>query len=175
MQAIADSPESPLVALNRAGYRLTGPRRAVAALIARREGHFTAADLLDDAAGRRPGIGRATIFRTLDALEVAGAIERLDLPSGEHAYIACEPANHHHHVVCARCGRAADVDDAGLAGVVNRIATESGYRIDEHRLELFGLCPSCQIERGGPPTRPLISRRRGSVLAQAQEPVPSRS
>lgn len=142
-----DAPESPLAALDRAGYRLTGPRRAVAALISRRDGHFTAADLVDDAAARNPGIGRATIFRTLEALEAVGAIERIDLPSGEHAYIACEPADHHHHVVCASCGRAADVDDTGLAGVVNRIAAESGYRIDVHRLELFGLCPTCQRGR----------------------------
>ncbi len=148
MNVIAQTVESPLAALDRAGYRLTGPRRAVADLIARRQGHFTAADLVDDATGRKPGIGRATIFRTLDALEGVGAIERIDLPSGDHAYIACEPADHHHHVVCGRCGRAADVDDIGLAGVVNRIAAESGYRIDVHRLELFGLCPSCQRERG---------------------------
>lgn len=138
--------ESPLVMLDRAGYRLTGPRRAVADLIASREGHFTAAELVDDAAMRRLGIARATIFRTLEVLEGVGAIERIDLPSGDHAYIACEPAAHHHHVVCARCGRAADVDDTALAGVVGRIATETGYQIDAHRLELFGLCPSCQLD-----------------------------
>ena len=148
MNAIAQALESPLVALERAGYRLTVPRRAVADLIARRQGHFTAADLVDDATERTPGIGRATIFRTLEVLEDVGAIERIDLPSGEHAYIACDPGDHHHHVVCDRCGRAADVTDAGLAGVVSRIAIESGYRIDVHRLELFGLCPTCRSERG---------------------------
>jgi len=138
---------SQLIALGRAGYRLTGPRRTVADMIARRRGHFTAADLVDDAAGRNLDIGRATIFRTIDVLEVVGAIERIDLPSGDHAYIACEPAAHHHHVVCSRCGRATDVDDAGLPAIVTRIAVASGYRIDEHRLELFGLCPTCQAER----------------------------
>ncbi|TAL07866.1 MAG: transcriptional repressor [Chloroflexota bacterium] len=144
MHALAEARVPLLGALDRAGYRLTGPRRAVADLIARREGHFTAADLVDDGMRRRPAIARATIFRTLEALEGVGAIERIDLPSGDHAYITCEPADHHHHVVCRECGRAADVDDAGLAGVVSRIATESGYRIDAHRLELFGLCPVCR-------------------------------
>lgn len=144
MHALVEAPVPLLSALDQAGYRLTGPRRAVADLITRRDGHFTAADLADDAVGRRPAIARATIFRTLEVLEGVGAIERIDLPSGDHAYIACEPAAHHHHVVCSACGRAADVDDAGLAGVVNRIAAESGYRIDVHRLELFGLCPTCQ-------------------------------
>ena len=144
--------ETPLVALGRGGYRLTAPRRAVADLIGARDGHFRAADLVDDAAARRLGIGRATIFRTLEVLEAVGAIERIDLPTGGHAYITCEPVDHHHHVVCARCGRATDVGDTGLAAVVTRIGRETGYRIDEHRLELFGMCPSCQLESG--PTAP---------------------
>jgi Fe2+ or Zn2+ uptake regulation protein len=139
--------DAPLAVLGRAGYRLTGPRRTVAGLITARAGHFTAADLAGDAASRRLDIGRATIFRTLEILEGVGAIERIDLPSGDHAYIACEPEDHHHHVVCASCGRATDVDDAGLAAVVARIGRATGYRIDEHRLELFGLCPACQAGR----------------------------
>lgn len=150
----AGSTVAPIAALEDAGYRVTEPRRAVAMLVAARHGHFTAANLTDDAARRQMGMSRATIFRTLEALEAVGAIERIDLPTGEHAYIACEPAAHHHHVVCARCGRAADVvDDAGLRGVVGRIADATGYRVQRHRLELFGLCPDCQrddarLERG---------------------------
>ena len=82
MVALADTPDAPLAALDRAGYRLTGPRRTVARLIGRRTGHFTAADLVDDAAIERLDIGRATIFRTIDVFEAVGAIERIDLPSG---------------------------------------------------------------------------------------------
>ena len=102
-------------ALDRAGYRLTEPRRALAALIADQDGHFTAAELVVAARDRRLGIGRATVFRTLDVLTEVGAVERLDLPSGEHAYVGCEPA-HHHHVVCSRCGRATGIDDSGAQG-----------------------------------------------------------
>jgi Fur family transcriptional regulator, ferric uptake regulator len=130
-------------ALGQAGYRATAARRAVVDLITGRDGHFTAADLVDDAQRRGLHIGRATIFRTLDVLTELRAVERLDLPSGDHAYVACEPA-HHHHVVCSRCGRSSDADDAGLRAVVRDIERQSGYRIDEHRLELFGLCPDCR-------------------------------
>ena len=130
-------------ALGRAGYRATSARRAVVGLIAGREGHFTAADLVDDARDRGLGIGRATIFRTLDVLTDLRAVERLDLPTGEHAYVACEPA-HHHHVVCSRCGRSSDADDAGLRAVVRDIERQTGYRIDDHRLELFGRCAECR-------------------------------
>jgi Fur family ferric uptake transcriptional regulator len=134
---------SPIdAALGQAGYRATTARRAVVDLITRRDGHFTAADLVDDAQSRGLHIGRATIFRTLDVLTELRAVERLDLPNGDHAYVACEPA-HHHHVVCSRCGRSSDADDAGLRAVVRDIERQTGYRIDEHRLELFGQCPDC--------------------------------
>jgi Fur family ferric uptake transcriptional regulator len=140
-----------LTGLDRAGYRATEPRRMLAALIATLDGHFTAAELDRQARDRRLGIGRATIFRTLEVLETLGIVERLDLPSGEHAYVACARA-HHHHVVCSRCGRASEIDDAGLRIVVSEIAIRTGYRVDEHRLELFGLCPECLAREPDPTT-----------------------
>ena len=130
-------------ALDEAGYRLTEARRSIADLIAARNGHFTAADLVADARARRLGIGRATIFRTLDVLVDLQAVERLDLPTGDHAYVACERA-HHHHVVCSNCGASRDIDDAGWRAVVRDIERRTGYRIDDHRLELFGVCPDCK-------------------------------
>ena len=130
-------------AFEQAGYRLTGPRRKLAALIAARDGHFTAEELLGKSRRGRHGVGRATIFRSLDVLADLGVVERLDLPSGEHAFVACEPA-HHHHVVCSSCGRSSGVGDHGLESVAAAIGRETGYRVDTHRLELFGLCPSCQ-------------------------------
>ena len=135
-------------ALDRAGLRVTEPRRALATLIAEQDGHFTAADLVEAAQTQRLGIGRATVFRTLEVLEDLGAVERLDLPSGEHAYVGCEPA-HHHHLVCSRCGRTDEIEDAGLRTVVTDVALRTGYRVDDHRLELFGLCPACLDGDGG--------------------------
>jgi Fur family ferric uptake transcriptional regulator len=142
-------PASLTAAFERAGYRLTEPRRAVASLIAGHDGHFTAADLVAHARARRLGLGRATVFRSLDVLVELGAIERIDLPSGEHAYVVCEPL-HHHHLVCSRCGRVTDIADEGLRAVVLEVARRTGYRVDEHRLELFGLCPACQASEPAP-------------------------
>ena len=130
-------------ALDDAGYRLTAPRRSVAEIVAGRAGHFTAAEIAAEARARGIHVGRATGFRTLDALERVEAVERIDIPGGGHAYVACEPA-HHHHVVCSRCGRSVEVEDGRLAALVRSIGRRTGYRIDEHRLELFGLCTACQ-------------------------------
>lgn len=138
----ATAPRPLLEVFAERGHRLTGQRRAVVELIAARRGHFTAADLETSARDRGEPIGRATVFRALDLLAGIGVIERIDLPTGEHAWVACEP-EHHHHVVCASCGRTADFDDAGLAAVVADVARRTGFAIDAHRVELFGRCPAC--------------------------------
>ena len=141
---------NPIVrALDDAGYRLTEPRRALADLILGHGGHFTASDLAAAARDRRIGVSRATLFRALEVMVELGVVERLDLPSGDHAYVPCATA-HHHHVVCSRFGRTTDVDDAGINEAVREIARMTGYRIDTHRLELFGLCRPCQsiVDRG---------------------------
>ena len=132
-----------LTALDRSDFRTTEPRRRVARLVADQPGHFSAADLVAAARARRLGVGRATVFRTLEVLTELDLVERIDLPSGEHAYVACEP-RHHHHVVCSGCGRTDDIDDAGLRSVVRDVARRTGYEIQDHRLELFGRCPSCR-------------------------------
>jgi Fur family transcriptional regulator, ferric uptake regulator len=130
--------------LGSAGHRLTGPRLAVAELVAARGGgHFTAADIAADTRSRRSGVGRATIFRTIDLLLEIGAIERIDLPDGEHAYVACQGV-HHHHVVCTGCGRSTGVDDTELRAALGTIGRATGYVIDDHRLELYGRCPACR-------------------------------
>jgi Fur family ferric uptake transcriptional regulator len=136
-------PDPLTTALDGAGYRLTEPRRAVAEMISARDGHFTAADLVDEARRRRPGLGRATIFRALDLFTSLHLVERVDLPGGDHAYVACEPA-HHHHAICTSCGRSLDVDDLGLSDVLTTIGRRSGFRVTAHRLEIFGLCAACQ-------------------------------
>src|SRR3712207_248869 len=106
-------------ALAEQGRRLTGTRKSLAELIAQQRGHFIAADLLIQPHDQLLRLGRATVFRTLDLLPEIDALERLNLPSGEHAYVACEPQQHHHHVVCRRCGTSVEVEDTGLGSVVS--------------------------------------------------------
>ena len=106
------------------------------------KGHFSAADLIDDARARRLGIGRATIFRALDLFTELSVLERLDLPTGEHAYVPCEPAGHHHHIVCSGCGRVTEIEEVGLA--LEDVQRRTGWQVDSHRLELYGRCPRCR-------------------------------
>jgi Fur family ferric uptake transcriptional regulator len=73
-----------------------------------------------------------------------GAVERLDLPNGNHSYVRCDSRGHHHHLVCVRCQRAVDLESIGMTPIIADVEDQTGYRVDRHRVELFGLCPACQ-------------------------------
>ncbi len=135
--------------IDRAGYHLTEPRRRVAEMVASRPGRFSAQDLVAEAKRSRRGVGRATVFRSLEIFEELGLVERVHLPNGEHAYVACAPA-HHHHVVCERCGASSEVADLGIAPLAREIEQRTGYLLDSHRIELFGLCPDCRAAAADP-------------------------
>jgi Fur family transcriptional regulator, ferric uptake regulator len=137
------TPERILDAFRRAGYQPTPNRRLVADLVAGMHEPFSAAGLLELARRRQPGLGRATIFRALEVLSSLSVVERLVLPDASVGYVVCDPDEHHHHLVCSRCGRGVDIADGELAGLVDEIGRRHGYRIQSHRLELFGVCPAC--------------------------------
>ena len=132
-------------ALGDAGHFVTEPRRILAGMVAGRTSHFTANDLVREAKGL--GVGRATVFRALELFEQLGLVERLDLPNGGHAYVACRPV-HHHHIVCTRCGRAAEVGDLGVDSIATEVEAVTGFTLDSHRIELYGVCPECRAAAG---------------------------
>lgn len=149
-------------ALDEAGYFVTEPRRVVADMVADRDSHFTANQLIDEAKRARLGVGRATVFRALELFEQLGLVERLDLPNGEHAYVVCRPA-HHHHVVCTRCGRTAEIGDVGIGAIADRAEAQTGFAVDSHRMELYGLCPACRRTATDRTGRNAVSRRSRSA------------
>jgi Fe2+ or Zn2+ uptake regulation protein len=147
-----------MTALDDAGYFVTEPRRVVAGMVAERDSHFTANDLVGEAKRSRLGVGRATVFRALELFERLGLVERLDLPSGGHAYVVCQPAHHHHHVICTGCGRSAEVGDLGASSIATDVEAQTGFALDSHRIELYGLCPECRTT-GVDHLRPRIQAR----------------
>jgi len=139
-------------ALDEAGYFATEPRRVVAQMVAERASHFTANELVGEAKRARLSVGRATVFRALELFEQLGLIERLDLPNGDHAFVVCQPA-HHHHVICTACGRAAEVGDLGLGSIAAEVESQTGFTLDFHRIELYGLCSACRTAHAAKASR----------------------
>jgi Fur family ferric uptake transcriptional regulator len=133
--------------LEQEGYRLTGPRRAVLEQVVGRPAPFTSAEVWDAMRASAPGIGRATVFRTLDLLSKLGVVQRIhnDADGGRcHAYLACGDY-HHHHLICNSCGRVTDFhEDKALDALVREVEKRTNFKVEGHRLELVGRCPSCR-------------------------------
>ncbi|HEX6508329.1 MAG TPA: Fur family transcriptional regulator [Chloroflexota bacterium] len=125
--------------LARSGYRRTEPRRVILQAITHHAGPFTAESLADEL--RSSGVGRATVFRTIDVMTDLGMLHRLHT-GGCHGYTVCPPG-HHHHLTCSACGRVESVEGCGLDEQLARLAGNAGFAIEEHHLELSGLCADC--------------------------------
>ena len=136
--------------LEEEGYRPTESRRAVLNEIMGRDAPFTSAELWEAVQEHSPGIGRATVFRTLDLLSRIGVLQRIhqDPEGGRcHAYMACSDT-HHHHLICNVCGNVTDFEnEEAIDELVRQVERRTAFHIESHRLELVGRCPKCQ-EKG---------------------------
>ena len=122
--------------------RLTPQRRAVLDVLQASHDHPTAQDVLDRVRRTSPGIGAATVYRTLNLLVESGQALELDLGDASARYDA--NVARHDHVVCVRCGAAADVDAALPPRLAREVAEVSGFAVTGHDLRFRGLCPTCQ-------------------------------
>lgn len=125
-----------------AGERVTRQRLLVADALTAEGRQVTAQDLYHRLREREPRIGRATVFRTLEALVAAGVARRLEQDSHVYGYVACRP-EHHHHLACERCGRVEEIDEAYVTPVAERVSSELGFTIDDARLDFYGRCARC--------------------------------
>lgn len=129
-------------ALSSSGCRVTQQRKAIIAEFARQQRYVTPQELHARLAGRRPRIGLATVYRTLEVLERIGAASRALRPSGEASYLFCAGA-HHHHAVCVNCGKVDDVPCGSVERLARSLAGRLRFRLKQHRVELLGLCERC--------------------------------
>ena len=130
--------------LGDAGRRTTPARARVVAATLRRDAPFSAEEIVREVA--RYGVGRATVFRSLELLVSIGALSRVHgIEEGGRCvrYTPCAPA-HHHHLVCRSCGRVEEIDLAGLDTKLARIARARGYAALGHTLEVAGICATCR-------------------------------
>ena len=138
-------PTSTADRLAAAGERVTRQRLLVADALASAGRQVTAQDLYGRLRRLDPRIGRATVFRTLEALVVAGVARRLEQDGHVYGYVACRP-EHHHHLACDRCGRVEEIGEGYITPVAERLAAEHGFQVDDARLDFYGLCARCAAE-----------------------------
>jgi len=132
-----------LAQLQENGYRLTGARRAVVELIASAQRALSPLEVYDLARAQHPGLGLVSVYRTLEKLEELHLIQRVHQPQGCQAFIAAS-RGHEHLLLCQRCGSVTFFEGDDLEPLIQSLARKTGYRIQDHWLQLFGLCRACK-------------------------------
>ena len=120
------------------GLRITEQRRVIARVLSESEDHPDVDRLHARAAAVDPGISIATVYRTVRLFEEAGILDRHDFGDGRARYEAA-PEAHHDHMIDVETGVVIEFVDPEIEALQRRIAERLGYRLVDHRLELFGV------------------------------------
>ena len=134
--------------LQRAGHHKGAARDKLIELLARQDCALSALEI-EDALRRgqqseRP-VGRASIYRVLELLHDHDLVNRLDVGDGVARYELADPAGeHHHHLLCDRCGQLVPFHDPALERSINRLSNRLGFRTTDHEVTLRGDCPDCR-------------------------------
>lgn len=125
------------------GKRYTPERQAIAREILSRHDHFTADDIHLALMDRRR-ISRASVYRTIPLMIAAGLVAEVFSDGGQARFEHTYGHEDHCHLRCQGCGRVVEFSAPELGEVERRAASEHGFAINGHRLEVLGLCPACR-------------------------------
>ena len=133
--------------LRERGYRMTPQRLAIVRIIAEDARHPTVDQVFETVHERFPTTSRATVYKTFELLKDVGELLEFEFNEGGNRYDA-KRVGPHAHVLCDGCGRMDDIEvdvaDGSLLAVAN---ANSSFEVTRQRIEFYGLCPKCQVER----------------------------
>jgi len=141
----------PTTALQRAfraqGLRLTQARLAVLHVLGTTAAHLQVAEVHRRALRVSPGIGLASVYRTIDLLDRLGLVKRVHV-GHRHRHYAPATEAHGHHLVCNGCGRVVEFSDCQVERLAKTLARRTRFVIEGHSIELYGRCPDCRRASG---------------------------
>jgi Fur family ferric uptake transcriptional regulator len=123
---------------------VTHQREAVAGTVFFADAHVSVGDIEHALQERGLQIGKATVYRTLGLLAVAGLVREHDFGEGFKRYEPLIAQGHHEHLICVNCGKVVEFSSERLERMKALIAEEHGFRHHHHRLEIYGVCRECQ-------------------------------
>jgi Fur family transcriptional regulator, ferric uptake regulator len=130
--------------LSDAGLKRGGARQRVVELLASQPCALSAVEIEEALRTSGRATGRASIYRVLELLVEHGLVERIGVGDGQARFERAHPGGeHHHHLVCERCGELVAFDDAGLERAIDRLSDRLGVRIESHDVLLRGACRRC--------------------------------
>lgn len=131
--------------LRRHGVQVTAQRLAVLRVVARRP-HCTADDIANEVRAEIGAISRQAVYDALGLLVEKGLIRRIQ-PAGSPALYEDRVDDNHHHAICRKCGKTADIDCAVGEAPCLKASNNSGFQIDEAEVIYWGTCPDCLAKK----------------------------
>jgi len=126
------------------GRRVTASRRAVMQVLMKAKAPLPPQEILEQAQAVHRTLGLVTVYRTLNLLAKLKLVRRVHREGGCHGYLPASPG-HRHALICQRCGRAVEFPgEDDLHELIGRVEARTGYRVDDHLLQLLGRCPDCR-------------------------------
>ncbi|MCU0833452.1 MAG: ferric iron uptake transcriptional regulator [Chromatiaceae bacterium] len=130
--------------IKQAGLKVTLPRVKILDVLEHSDKrHMSAEDVYRALLDRGGEIGLATVYRVLTQFEQAGLVARHHFEGGQ-AVFELNRGGHHDHLVCVRCGRVVEFLEPAIEERQEAIARQHGYRLEDHSLVIYGVCPGCQ-------------------------------
>lgn len=120
------------------GLRITEQRRVIARILSDSDDHPDVETLHERAAMVDPKISIATVYRTVRLFEEAGILDRHEFGDGRARYEAVTE-EHHDHLIDVETGNVIEFVDEELEDLQKRIAEKLGFRLVDHRMELYGV------------------------------------
>lgn len=132
--------------LKKAGLKATLPRLKILELLENGDArHMSAEDVYKRLLELGEDVGLATVYRVLTQFESAGLVSRHHFEGG-HSVFELNQGTHHDHLVCDKCGKVEEFFEETIEKCQNKVAEKLGYKITDHSLYIYGVCPECQKE-----------------------------
>jgi Fur family ferric uptake transcriptional regulator len=130
--------------LRPAGGKRSSKRDRILSIFLRQKGHLSADDLCDLVRREDPGIGRATVYRTLQWMVNAGIARKVDFGEGRSRFEPAHRHPRHFHFVCNTCHRSSEFLSSDVEALLAEIASARNFDADQTIIQVFGTCEECR-------------------------------
>lgn len=124
--------------------KLTRQRKMILDTLLTLPRHVSADEIYEASVKKNSSIGLATIYRTLHLLSEAGLIQVREFGDGQARYELAYNHHHHDHLVCIDCGKIIEFENMDIEYLQEQVARKHSFKIQRHKLELYGECKECQ-------------------------------
>lgn len=105
--------------------------------------HVSVEELYLSIKSGNPGIGYATVYRTLKLFVEAGLANEILLHDGQTRYEHVLRGEHHDHLICTGCNTIIEFENEAMEALQDEIAARHGFTIKNHKMEIYGFCSEC--------------------------------